>query len=456
VRILGLAFLCLATLPAAFACSEAPAAGEDVDAAESDLVQFDASQFTGASAISYGNTSGAIATSSTKWGVVRWNGASGDDVVATVTATSADRVPRAYLVEKRADGKYVSVLSGTQSIDGIVRAKLDKTQSYFIVFRDRSRRAASFTVKLEHGAALPAGCTGTPLLGPGIIARTPQATTPYLYVTGVYESNIRRCNVATGCTDPVKQRNENAAFELTRGSDGKWTGGTPIQLTHDGTTGALQGSASVYADDGRSTTVAMTGAATTGCISMSGRTRSAIDALTYYDVDVSFLATTPPVAPRTAYPAKPPATECEGQTPIPDEEVLARFTPGNAELTLGVGQLMEDTQFCNPETGCEPWKRAPSPGNVWVYATALVTGHDALAIRFDHANSAVTTFPLDDGTLALGGEPVLRPGSTIKNAATISDTDLDIKETTVFSTTDGSGGTFKARRYACVPIVAHP
>src|SRR6185436_7689403 len=126
---------------------------------------------------------------------------------------------------------------------------------------------------------------------------------------------------------------------------------------HDGATGDLTGNANVRADDGRYISVALTGAATTACVSLSGRTRSAIDAITYYDVEVTYQATTPPVAPRTTIAALPPAPECDGASAITDEEVLARFPRGTASLQLGTANVMEDVLYCHPETGCRPWAR---------------------------------------------------------------------------------------------------
>jgi len=428
---------------------------EDVGEVTSDLVQFDASHFTGAPSLGYGDTSAPIETSRTKWGVVKWTGAVGDEIVATVAATTPDRTARAYLVEKRADGKYVAILSGTQSQDGLVRAKLDKAQQYFLVFRDYSRRNATFTAKLERAGGMPAGCTGTPLLESGIVERTPQASQPALSATGVYETNVRRCNVATGCTDPVKVRSESTAITMTKRADGKWVIGSPFSVEHDGATGELKGTAQVRADDGRSIPVTIAGAATTGCVSVNGRGRTEIDAITYYDVDVSFRATTPPVAPRTPYPLVPPAAECEGQATIPDEEVLARFPRGAASVTLGQATIMEDVQYCHPQTGCRDWQRTPAniagSGPRVVRATALVLGRDSIGVSFynNYSGQTSASFVLDDGTIAVTADQLVR--GAVANSATISDTHLYLRETNVFTQ-----GEYKYRRYVCIPIPAHP
>lgn len=455
MRHLGLlALICLTSLPSIAACTAQSGESDDVDQVTSDLVQFPAAQVAGAQLLTYGATSAPIVYTRGDWGAIRWNGAAGDEFVATMTATTADRTARGYLVEKRADGKYVAILSGTSSADGLVRAKLDKTQEYFLVFREFSRRNATFTVKLEKLGALPASCSGTPLVEQGIIDRTPQAENPALKATGIYEASVRRCNVATGCADPVKQRNENASFVMTKRNDGKWVTTSLFSAEHDGTTGELKGTAAVTADDGRSISVPLTGAATTGCVSVSGRGRNEIDNITYYDVEVTFRATTPPVAPRTPYPATPPATECDGQALIPDEELLARFPRGTASVLLGQANIFEDQQYCHPQTGCRPWTRAVAnlSGQRYVQATAVVLGRDSLGVRFynNYSGQNSTNFVVDDGTITITSDQLLR-GANTPNTATVSDTHLQIKETNVYTS-----GDVKLRRYVCIPIPAHP
>jgi hypothetical protein len=451
LRILTL--LCLTSVPVFAACT-APTGQENTDEATSDLVQFPAASFAGAPVLTYGATSAAIATTSGTWGVVRWNGTTGDEFIATVTATTADRTARAYLVEKRADGKYVSILSGTSSVDGLVRAKLAKTQEYFIVFREYSRRVASFTVKLEQAGSLPTACSGTPLLEQGIIDRTPQAENPALNATGLYETSVRRCNVATGCADPVKQSNPAAAMTMAKRADGKWVINNPFSVEHDGTTGALTGTANVRADDGRNVPVALTGAATTGCVSVSGGGRSEIDAITYYDVQVTYRATTPPVAARTPQPATPPPTECDGQALIPDEDLLARFPRGTASVVLGSANIQEDQQYCHPQTGCRAWTRSVANingGARSVQATAVVLGSSSLGVTFynSYQGNIAATMALEDGTLAVTSDLLIR--GNVANTATVSDTHLQIKETATFAS-----GDYKFRRYVCIPIPPHP
>jgi hypothetical protein len=448
-----LTLLCLTAVPVFAACS-ATTAEESTDEATSDLVQFPAASFAAAPVLTYGATSAPIAYTSGSWGVIRWNGTAGDEFIATVTATTADRTPRAYLVEKRTDGKYVAILSGTSSVDGLVRAKLAKTQEYFIVFREYSRRVATFTVKLEQAGSLPAACSGTPLLEQGIIDRTPQAENPALNATGLYETSVRRCNVATGCADPVKQSNPAAAMQMLKRADGKWVINNPFSVVHDGTTGALSGTANVTADDGRNIPVTLTGAATTGCVSVSGGGRSEIDAITYYDVQVTYRATTPPVAARTPQPATPPATECDGEALIPDEDLLARFPRGSATVVLGSANISEDQQYCHPQTGCRPWTRAVatiSGAARYVQATAVVLGSSSLGVKFfNSAQGAIpATMALEDGTLTITSDLLAR--GAVANTATVSDTHLQVKESALFTS-----GDFKFRRYVCIPIPPHP
>jgi hypothetical protein len=452
-----LTLLCLTSVPVfAAACSAPTTADETTDEATSDLVQFPAAAFAAAPVLTYGATSAPIAVpSGGGWGVIRWKGTANDEFIATVTATTADRTPRAYLVEKRADGKYVAILSGTSSVDGLVRAKLANTQEYFIVFREYSRRIATFTVKLEQAGSLPAACSGTPLLEQGIIDRTPQAENPALNATGVYETSVRRCNVATGCADPVKQSNPNAAMSMQkRASDGKWIISSPFSAEHDGTTGALTGTANVTADDGRSIPVALTGAATTGCVSVSGGGRSTIDPITYYDVQVTYRATTPPVAARTPQPATPPPTECDPEALITDEELLSRFPRGSASVVLGQAYINEDQQYCHPQTGCRPWARSQANingGARYVQATAVVLGASSLGVKFynSYNGNIATTMAVEDGTLAVTSDLLIR--GNVANTSTVSDTHLQVKETNVFVS-----GDYKYRRYVCIPIPPHP
>jgi hypothetical protein len=448
-----LAVLCLAVAPVAIGCSTSSASDETGEAS-SELVQFPVAAFAAAPLLTYGATSAPIAYKSGDWGVVRWSGTAGEEFVATVAATTADRTARAYLVEKRADGKYVAILSGTNSVDGIVRAKLGKTQEYFIAFREFSRRNATFTVKLDRAGALPAACAGAPLLEQGIIDRTPQAEVPALVLTGTYETNVRRCNVATGCADPVPSKNDNTNIGMYKRADGKWAVQNPFTAEHDGATGELKGSASVRADDGRTIPVALAGAATTGCVSLSGRGRNEIDPITYYDVEVTFRATTPPVAARTVYPATPPPTDCDGQAVIPDEDVLARFPRGSASVVLGQSSIMEDQQYCHPQTGCRPWARALAyinGGARSVRATAVVIGANTLGVQFlnSWSNQNSVSFALNDGTIDVQTDQLFR--GNVANTSSISDTHLQVKETNVFG-----AGDVKSRRYVCIAIPPHP
>lgn len=449
-----LALICFTSVPTIAACTAPSGGDDDTDQVMSELVQFPAAQVAGAQVLTYGSTSAQILYTRGNWGAVRWNGTAGDEFIATVAATTADRTARGYLVEKRADGRYVAILSGTSSVDGIVRAKLESTKEYFIVFREYSRRKATFTVTLDKVGALPASCSGTPLLEQGIVDRTPQAANPALQATGVYETSIRRCNVATGCADPVVRRNENTAVTMTKRADGKWALTSPFAAEHDGTTGELRGSANVTADDRRTIAVPLTGAATTGCVSVSGRERNEIDAITYYDVQVTFRADTPPVAARTPYPATPPDTECDGQALIPDEELLARFPRGTASVLLGQANVFEDQQYCHPQTGCRPWTRAVasiSNGQRYVRATAVVLSSNSLGVSFVNGvtGRASANFAVDDGTIALTQDQLMR--GNVANTATVSDTHLQVRETNVFTS-----GTVKSRRYVCIPIPAHP
>ncbi|NOU33146.1 MAG: hypothetical protein HOO96_35045, partial [Polyangiaceae bacterium] len=252
-KLLGI--LALSTL-ALGACSVS--SDEDLSNDESELVQFPAAVFTTATSLSYGDTSPVIAyTRASAWGVVKWNGTAGDEFVATVKPTTADRLARAYLVEKRGT-QYVAILSGTSSVDGLVKAKLEKTQEYFIVFREYSRRNASFTVNLARAGGLPAGCTGTPLLEQDIVDRTAQSMEPGLTFPGAYETTVRRCNVATGCTDPRVVTLPAASSSLVK-TGGKWVLSGVGNIAHDGATGELKGTVTVTADDGRSIPVDVTG-----------------------------------------------------------------------------------------------------------------------------------------------------------------------------------------------------
>jgi hypothetical protein len=452
----------LASTAPLVACSASEQEEEEVGEVEGELVQFPASAFTNAPSISYGSTSADIATSRTKWGVVKFSGSKDDAFLATVNATVADRMARAYLVEKRSDGKYVSVLSGTSSSDGLVKGKLAKTQTYFIVFRDYSRRNATFNVKLEKQSAMPAACNGgSPLLNKGFVDRTPQAQEPSISIQGTFKSSVRRCNVATGCAAPVV--NEYAAplsFSRRTDGSGKWVGSGWFDVEHDGATGDLTGKTSVSADDGRSIEVSLTGAATTTCVALSGGARNEIDGITYYDVEVTYSGTTPPVEARTTHPASPPAPECDGDPSITDEELLARFEPGEATRVLGAGPVKEDSQYCHPETGCEPWARndvrkgySYSTYSFSLDATAHVLGASSigLVLRDTYTNLGTQTLAVEDGVITVNEDVLSRAQPNTKYTGEITDTHVLVKEKTVFK-----DGDRKYRRYVCIPIPAHP
>jgi hypothetical protein len=426
-----------------FACGVTPE--EELGSESDDLVQFPERVFTAAPRLNYGDTSAPIAyTRALAWGAIRFNATEGDDIVATVAATTADRVARAYLVEKRGT-QYVAILSGTQSLDGVVKAKLSASKEYFIVFKDNSRRNASFTVKLEKAGALPAACAGAPLLEPQIVERTPQAQNPGFATTGTFESTVRRCNVATGCADPRVVRNANQSVTVTK-SDRWYVSG----VAHDGATGELKGAVNVTADDGRTVSVDVTGAATVNCLSYAGRKRVEIDAITYYDVEVKLQATTPAIAPRVVHPDMPDA-ECDNQELIPDEEVLARFPRGASQVALSNGNapIQKDTQFCHPQTGCQPWQRQTVGYNL--QANASVLGRDTLGISI-YSNAWGQWSPvtqLNDGTFT-GRGYVLRGSNTAPFEGRISDTHILIKEQPV------QEGLTKVRHYSCIPIIPHP
>lgn len=449
LRFLRAAAVAAALSTSILACTAAPE-GEETETDSAELVQFPASAFANPVPLAYGQESAAIDYRRGIWGVVKFTGTAGDAILATVTPTTADRLARAYLVHKRADGKFVAILSGTAANDGLVKATLDESKDYYIVFREYRRRNASFTVKLERANAPAAGCAGAPLLEPEIIARTPQALEPGFTVTGAFESNVRRCNVATGCADPVKIRNENTSITL-RKQGASWQVVMPgLNAGHDGTTGELRGATAVRADDGRNVPVEVKGVSTTGCITATGRARSEVDAITYYDVDVTFLATTPPVAPRVAYPDTPPATECDGQELITDEELLARFPRGGASVTLGAAYIMQDSQYCHPLTGCRDWTRGRTD-NYQLQATAYVLGPDTLGMEFYHTRGVRSAkFTVADGTVQITRD-VLERGGNAQNVSSISDTHLSVKERDVFVS-----GEYKHRRYVCIPIPAHP
>ncbi len=449
---------------------------------ESGLVQFPATAFANAPLLTYGNTTQPIAyTQATGWRVVRWNGAAGDELVATIAPTTADRVARAYLVEQRGS-QYVAILSGTQSIDGVVKAKLEKTQEYFIAFREYRRRNASFTVSLAKTAGLPTGCTGTPLLAQGVIDRTPQAAEPGLELSGTFQSSIRFCNAGSGCADPVtvkalthdrltSEYNGDGRVELLGGVSGNsWS------LEHNATTGELAGKASVDTGGGyRKVSVDIKGAATTGCISFAGGTRVEVDALTYYDVSVTFTGSTPPVAPpRIAYPATPPPAECEGQPVIADEEVLARFPPSTSSVELGKStSFVIDSQSCHPQTGCTPWRREVGVKylDAWTMSvSAYLVSTSSLGIKLSGSYWGANNYgryeslkleesaELQDGFFTpAGSRDVLYGGADMAQTGSISDTHVFVRDVKLWTTTSSYSSLIStSRRYACVPIIAHP
>jgi hypothetical protein len=333
---------------------------------------------------------------------------------------------------------------------------------------------ASVPVNLAEAADLTAGCTGTPLLEQGLIDRTPQAAEPGFALSGAFESSVRRCTVGSGCTKPITvKKQDHSSLRKTHDQSGRWkfsgwSGPNECSLEHDGTTGKLAGATSVQADDGRTIRVDLEGAATTGCISFAGSRRVEVDAVTYYDVSVTFTAPTPPVAPRIAYPATPPPAECEGQPVITDAEVLARFSRGASSVELGKSEsFATDWQWCHAQTGCSPWKREVwvNDGEHWKMSvsanliTASTIGITLSASRWSslsvgHALAREESGVLKDGRFAPAGVwDVLHSSGDVAQAGSISDTHVFVRDVNLTTARDGDGRA-SSRLYACIPIIA--
>jgi hypothetical protein len=174
----------------------------------------------------------------------------------------------------------------------------------------------------------------------------------------------------------------------------------------------------------------------------------------------TFSGETPDVQPRNAQPASPPAPECDGDPSITDEELLARFEPGESTKILGAGQVREDSQYCHPETGCEPWARSDvrkgysySTYSFSLDATAHVLGASSLGLvlRDTYTNLGTQTLTLEDGVITVNEDVLSRNQPNTKYTGEITDTHVLVKEKTVFK-----DGDHKYRRYVCIPIPAHP
>lgn len=447
-----IAFVCVASLPSLIAACSSPDAEDGVDELDGALVQFDAPYFTEAPTLTYGEKSPPIETSRTKWGAIRWDGFVGDAIVASVEATMPDRMPRTYLVERRADGKFVSVTAGTQSADGIVRATLARTGEYFIAFRDSNRRNATFTVRLERANVRPQACTGKPLVLAGIVARTRQGDDPGrvgLTTSGTFRTTVRRCNASTGCDEPFSREME-MDLKLSKIND-TWTlesaSEPSTQATLDVGTGALHGVVSVPTGANHVRSVEFRGMATTGCISFSSRQRLSIDKNSYHDVELDFMATTPPVQPRTTYPQVPPQIPCDGERPLPDVELLGRFPAGASEIPLWVGEIMKASQICHPLTGCRPWE-VRRVG--YIGGTVNVLEPNQLGIKLGGR-----TYVVDDGIIDIPSGDKVFQNRSVDVIATISDKHLLIKEADVYTQGEFDGEE-KSRVYTCMAVPPHP
>src|SRR5262249_26347551 len=131
---------------------------DPTDDVANELIAFPADAFQDAPILqSYGMITTPIRTTATQWGVVGWNANAGDEIIATVTATSPGNGPRAYLVEKREDGRYVSIFTaswgrpegGLDRSSAYVRTKLQRTQTYYLVFRENNHHDASFIAAVD-------------------------------------------------------------------------------------------------------------------------------------------------------------------------------------------------------------------------------------------------------------------------------------------------------------------
>jgi hypothetical protein len=431
---------------------------EGVDDAAAELVDFPAAAFASPVVLpGYGVTSAPIATSRTTWGIVAFDGRAGDEIITVIHSVTEGKGPRSYLVEKREDGAFVSIFTGSWGLPSggldptisYVRTKLARTQRYYLAFRENDREDASFTATVDLESALPPVCDGDPLLDKQIAERTPQGETPSVTIEGRIQTLVRRCNAAAGCGDIAAFVVPDRKITFTRGEGGHWSTTGVLSLDHDRATGKLRGTKMMTTADVVHVPVDLTGVATTGCVAVWGKATAPVDDTTYDHVEMRFIGLTPPPSPRTSVPTEPPSPSCEGATTLADEELLGHFWPGTGYLPLGSGTVEEASQVCDPDTGCKPWSVTGLSAFPSIAAELRATSASTLAVSFRTSSQTFPSAPIDDGVVTVHHDLFGR--GEVALTGSISPTSLVVKETKVFTR-----GNSRQRRHACFSLPPPP
>lgn len=185
------------------ACSGAPEASEPTEQDDAELRALKSTEILGD--LSYGQTSSAVAYTETPlYSAYRFHGTAGDNVDAWIRSSDGDA--RAWLLRETFSTVTSNDNADSSTHDAHLTAKLAKTGTYYIAFREKNREDASITVTLngttptEAGIWDPSHCDGAPLTQADLTHYFEPAGTFSDEVANVQVSTRRRvCNDVTGC-----------------------------------------------------------------------------------------------------------------------------------------------------------------------------------------------------------------------------------------------------------------
>lgn len=185
------------------ACSGAPEASEPTEQDDAELRALKTTEILGD--LSYGQTSSAVAYTETPlYRAYRFHGTAGDNVDAWIRSSDGDA--RAWLLRETFSTVTSNDNADSSTHDAHLTAKLVKTGTYYIAFREKNREGASITVTLNGTTPTEAGiwdashCDGAPLTQADLTHYFEPAGTFSDEVANVQVSTRRRvCNDVTGC-----------------------------------------------------------------------------------------------------------------------------------------------------------------------------------------------------------------------------------------------------------------
>ena len=385
-----LALVCLG-LPSVVACTNAPAAGDDIAVAdgESELRALASNEVIGP--IAFNATATVNHTGTPRYRAYSFSVTAGDKLDIWVRSATTDT--HAWLVDESFRTiKFNNDANGSNegeddadTTDSNIKYEATKTGKYFIVFRGQLNVAANISVRVDKSGGPPPpppvsenpwGCTDAALSAADLIARVPTgaSTLSLLPAGGLrYEQRSRVCNQQTGCAawsavTPFAGNDGGVAkLGITTTDAGGVTFGVSstsdssgsFPLTNGGT---ITGSLHTPNHD----TGAYEAKLTKSCVGTRMKmTQGTNGQGTWTELEFGFRTGMTPAITRVAEPVTNPWA-CTG-TPLVQSEQLRRFTAGSDTLSLlsgGNQRYGTRTRSCNTLTGCAPWSAVtPYAGN---------------------------------------------------------------------------------------------